>query len=295
MTLRACRRALQAACAATALLAGAPVLAEVSALDDSGRRISLPSPATRIVSLAPHLTELLFAAGAGAKVVGVSEHSDYPPAAAGLPSVGSSQRIDIERVLALRPDLVVGWQSGNNAAQLERFRKLGLPVFTSEPRQLEAVAATLERLGTLADTVQGRAAAASFRLDLQRLRERYAQRRPVSVFYQIWPSPLMTLNDAHIVSEAIRLCGGVNVFGGLRPLAPTVSREAVISADPELIIASDEPAQALDGWQSFGQMRAVRDRRLVRVDGSLMNRAGPRMLEATRILCAQIDEVRQPR
>ncbi len=295
MNRRAWPRALKAACAAVLLLSGGPASAEVSAADDTGQRIRLPAPATRIVSLAPHLTELLFAAGAGSAVVGVSEYSDYPPGATRLPSVGNSQRIDIERVLALRPDLVVGWQSGNSSAQLARLRRLGIPVFISEPRRMEAIATSLERLGALAGTADGSAAAARFRRGLQQLRERYGQQRAVSVFYQVWPTPLMTLNDEHIVSEAIRLCGGVNVFAGLRPLVPTVSREAVISTDPELIVASNEPAGALEGWQAFGGMRAVRNRRMVVVDGSLMNRAGPRMLEATRFLCEQIATVRQPR
>ncbi len=276
-----------------ALLPATAAGATVSATDDSGRVVTLAAPAARIISLAPHATELLFAAGAGARVVGVSAYSNFPAEASRLPSVGDAMRADMERIIALKPDLIVGWKSGNNPAQLERLRALGLPVFDSEPRQFDDIASSLERLGALAGTVEGRAAAARFRADLRALRERYSARKPVRVFYQIWPSPLMTLNDAHIVSEAIRLCGGVNLFGKLAPLVPTVSREAVLKADPEAIFVSDEDAQAFGRWRGYGNLTAVRNNSLFRIDGGVMNRAGPRMLGATALLCEQIDAARR--
>lgn len=286
----ACAVLLAAALPAIPRLAAA---AKVSAVDDSGQRIALAAPAKRIVSLAPHATELLFAAGAGAQVVGVSAYSNYPPQASRLPSVGDAMRVDLERIVALKPDLIVGWKSGNNAAQLARLRALGLSVFDSEPRRLDDIASSLERLGTLAGSDAGRVAAEKFSAELRALRARYAARTPVTVFYQIWPSPLMTLNDAHIVSEAIRLCGGVNLFGALAPLVPTVSREAVVKADPQAIFVSDEDTHAFDRWRAFGQLAAVRHGHLFRVDGSVMNRAGPRMAGATARLCEQIDSARQ--
>lgn len=276
-----------------ALLPATAAGATVSATDDSGRVVTLAAPAARIISLAPHATELLFAAGAGARVVGVSAYSNFPAEASRLPSVGDAMRADMERIIALKPDLIVGWKSGNNPAQLERLRALGLPVFDSEPRQFDDIASSLERLGALAGTVEGRAAAARFRADLRALRERYSARKPVRVFYQIWPSPLMTLNDAHIVSEAIRLCGGVNLFGKLAPLVPTVSREAVLKADPEAIFVSDEDAQAFGRWRGYGNLTAMRNDSLFRIDGGVMNRAGPRMLGATALLCEQIDAARR--
>ncbi len=285
-------RLLRAAVVA-ALLPATAAGAAVSATDDSGRVVTLAAPAARIASLAPHATELLFAAGAGARVVGVSAYSNFPPEASRLPSVGDAMRADMERVIALKPDLIVGWKSGNNPAQLERLRALGLPVFDSEPRKFDDIASSLERLGALAGTDAGRTAAARFRAELHALRERYAARPPVRVFYQIWPSPLMTLNDTHIVSEAIRLCGGVNLFGQLGPLVPTVSREAVLKADPEAIFVSDEDAQAFGRWRGYGNLAAVRNDSLFRVDGSVMNRAGPRMLGATARLCEQIDAARR--
>lgn len=285
--------ALLPSAVATAAVSAA-VSTAVSTTDDSGHRISLSAPAKRIISLAPHATELLFAAGAGERVIGVSAYSDYPPEAAKLPSVGDSLRVDLERIVALKPDLVVGWKSGNHPAQLARLRALGIAVFESEPRHFEDIASSLERLGTLAGSDVGHRAAASFRSQLNAVRERYSTRAPVTVFYQIWPSPLMTLNDAHIVSEAIRLCGGVNLFGKLKPLVPTVSREAVLNADPQVIITSNEDAHVFDRWRTFTQLSAVRRNRLFSVNSSVMNRAGPRMLDATARLCEQIDSARQP-
>jgi len=267
--------------------------ATVSVVDDSGNTVTLTAPAQRIVSLAPHATELLFAAGAGNQMVGVSEYSDFPAAAKQLPSVGGSGQLDIERIASLKPDLIVAWSSGNNRRQLARLRKLGLTVFESEPRNFEAIADSLERLGALVGRDEGRLHAQQFRQQVQTLEQHYAGRSPVTVFYQIWSAPLMTLNDAHIVSQAIRLCGGVNVFGQLKPLVPTISREAVLTANPDVIIVSDEKGNGLERWRSFKRMQAVASGNLMTIDGGIMNRAGPRVIEATRTLCEQIDDARK--
>lgn len=269
-----------------------PAMAAVTVTDDGGHVLSLPRPAERIVSLSPHATELLFAAGAGGKLAGVSEFSDYPPQARDIPSIGSSMQLDIERIVALKPDLIIAWQSGNNARQVARLRKLGYPVFDSEPRRLDDIARTLEAFGTLAGTSQGVTAARAFRERQQSLRQRYAGKAPVRVFYQIWPSPLMTLNDQHIVSDALALCGAVNVFGKLPQLAPGISRESVVAAMPEAIFASDERNESWDRWRALPQLPAVRLDNLYRIDGAVMNRAGPRMLDATETLCRHIDEAR---
>ncbi len=267
-------------------------LAAITVTDDGGHVLSLPRPAERIVSLSPHATELMFAAGAGNRLVGVSEFSDYPPQASKLTSIGSSMQLDIERIIALKPDLIIAWQSGNNARQVDRLRKLGYRVFDSEPRRLDDIARTLEIFGSLTGSPQGMAAARDFRERQQTLRKRYASKSPVRVFYQIWPAPLMTLNDHHIVSDALRLCGAVNVFGNLPQLAPSISRESVVAAKPEVIFASDERNESWDRWRALPQLPAVRLGNLYRIDGAVMNRAGPRMLEATEILCRHIDEAR---
>ena len=199
-----------------------PAPAAVSAPDDAGHIVTLSAPARRIVSLAPHATELLYAVGAGASLVGVIEYSDYPPEARRIASVGSAAAFDIERIIALKPDLVVTWSSGNPAAKIVKLRSLGITVFESEPRDFENIASLLERLARLAGTDPiGQAAAKAFRTRLKTIAATYRHRPPVRVFYQIWNTPLMTLNDTHMVSAALRLCGGKNVFGKLPQLAPS--------------------------------------------------------------------------
>lgn len=266
--------------------------AEVSVIDDSGRRVTLLAPASRIVSLAPHATELLFAAGAGNKVIGVSSGGDYPSEASQLPATGNSSRLDIERITLLKPDLIIAWTSGNNPRQIAQLRQQGYAVFESEPRHFEDIATTLERLGTLTGSTQGSNAAAEFRRSLVSLGDRYQRRTPITVFYQIWPSPLMTLNGQHLVSQALNVCGARNVFGGLPQLAPTVSREAVVSANPDAILISDESG-GTQRWANLSSLKAVRHQHLFKVNGKLLNRPTPRMLTAMSDLCEQIDTVRR--
>lgn len=278
------------------LFASCVTCAAVSVTDDGGTIITLKAPATRIVSVAPHTTELLFAAGAGAAVVGVSAYSDFPAQTKRLPSVGNSARLDLERIIDLRPDLVVAWKSGNSARQIARLRQLGIPVFESEPRDFVAIATNIERLSTLAGTnAQGKTAATAFRQQLAALRQHYASRPTVRVFYQIWPSPLMTLNHAHLVSQALSLCGAENIFSALPQLVPTVGIEAVIAADPEAIFISDERTGSSNIWQRFTQLQAVQKKNIFNVNGTLMNRAGPRLLAGTAQLCEQLELARQRR
>lgn len=276
------------------MLFSASALAAVVTTDDADRTVTLPGPARRIVSLAPHATEILFAAGAGRYIVGVTQYSDYPPQARRIPSVGSGIALDLERILMQKPDLVIGWESGNAAPQLARLEALGIPVFRSEPRDFAAIASSLERLAHLAGTdAEGRAAAESFRAHLRRLQSTYQQRRTVSVFYQIWRAPLMTLNDKHPVSLALRICGGTNVFGALPQLAPTVNIEAVLKADPEAIIASSGAREdPFIEWRRFPDLKAVARGNLMTIDGELMNRSGPRILDGVEALCKTLDAVR---
>jgi iron complex transport system substrate-binding protein len=266
--------------------------ADIAVIDDSGHRIVLSAPAKRIVSLAPHVTELLFAAGASKKVVGVSSASDFPAEALRLPSMGNSSRIDMERIALLKPDLIVAWTSGNHPRQIAQLRKQGYVVFESEPKNFEAIASTLEKLGKLTDSTQGADAAARFRDSIASLRHQYQGRDTVNVFYQIWPTPLMTLNGQHLASQALSLCGATNIFGRLPQLAPTVSRESVLEANPDAILVSDESGSGLSDWRKISSLKAVRQQQVFKVDGNLLNRAGPRMPEAIASLCKQIDSVR---
>lgn len=270
--------------------------APLTVTDDRGHRVTLAQPAQRIVSLAPHATEMLFAAGLGARVVGAVSYSDYPEEAKAIPRVGGYTNVDMERVAALAPDLVVAWHEGNRPAQLDMLRRLGLTLYLSDPHDLDSIAATIERLGQLGATEQQAGIAAdSFRRTLDALRARYAQQTPITVFYQIWNRPLMTVNDEHLIGKVIRLCGGRNVFGTLGSGTPTVSEEAVLQAAPAMIVASGMGVarpEWLDDWRRWQQLPAVRDGNLYFIPPDILQRHGPRILEGATQLCAQMEQAR---
>lgn len=281
--------ALLAACPAT-------VVAAVAAEDATGASIALASPARRIVSLAPHATELLFAAGAGERVVGVLDPANWPPEAAAVPRVGTAAGLDLERIAALKPDLVVVWPY-LAPAQVERLRALGMAVFVSDPHTPAAIAVELERLGTLAGTQASAArAAAAFSARLSALASRARGAATVSVFYEIWHQPLYTVGGRHLITAAIRLCGGENVFGALAALAPSVGIEDVLAARPEAIIAGTDDAvrpEWLDEWKRWSELPAVARDNLFAVDANLLHRAGPRFAAGAEQLCAALDRARE--
>lgn len=289
------KTSLMAALAAATLQAHA----SVTVRDDDGNAVTLAQPATRIVAMAPHVTELLFAAGGGAKIVGAVSYSDFPEAAKRIPQIGSNRQIDMERVLALKPDLIVVWMHGSSERQVEELRALGIPMFHSEPRSLDDIPASVQKLGKLMGTeTVAEPAAASLRKELSSLRTRYANRPPVRMFYQVWDKPLYTLNGAHIVSDAMRVCGGVNIFAALKVTAPVVNVEAVLQEDPEAIFSTGERSVDDGGvniWKPYTNMTAVKRGNLFRLDGNLLNRAGPRMVAGTAALCASIELARQHR
>ncbi len=273
-----------------------PALAQLCVQDDASQQVCLKQPARRIIALSPGATELLFAAGAGEQLAAAVSFSDYPPAAQKLPRVGSYQRLDLEAIVALKPDLIVAWRSGNPMGDVARLQDMGFPVYISEPRQFEDVSATLERFGVLAGTeLVAQGAANGFRAGIAALRERYADAAPVTVFYQVWDDPLMTVNDSHLISEAIRICGGVNVFGGLGALAPRISREAVLEKNPQAIVAGgmgeDNPVW-LTPWKAFPSLLAVQKGNLFFVAPSTLQRPTPQMLAGTRTLCRHLDSAR---
>lgn len=278
------------------LLFVASARAQVSVQDDYRHEVKLEKPASRIVSLAPHLTELLYDAGAGERVVGAVEFSDFPAQARALPRVGSDARIDLEAVLALRPDLIVAWPNAGSLKAVDRLAELGVPVFRSEPRELDDIARTLERLGRLAGTArQGDAAAAAFRARAQALQQRYAARRKVRVFYQIWDRPLLTVNGAHVISKVIGMCGGENVFAGAPLLVPEVDREAVLRANPDAIVASgsnDAQPEWLEMWRRMPGLAAAEHGHLYAIPADLIQRQTPRILDGAERLCSFLERVR---
>ena len=277
-------------------LAACAARAEVRVADDLGKDVVLAAPARRVVSLGPHLTELVYAAGGGDAMVGAIRYSDFPPAAQALPVIGDAHAIDFERIVQLRPDLVLVWSSGLNERHKARLRSLGLVVYESEIRHAQGIADTLRRLGTLLGRNDiAEAAARRFEARWQGLIDRYRGRPPVRVFWQLWHEPLMTVNREHLISEAMRACGGVNVFADLPLLTPTVSWEAAVATDPQLIATSgreEDKARDFAPWRRFAGVSAVRRDRFASIDGDLMGRMGPRFVDGAQRLCRAIDAAR---
>jgi len=278
-------------------LAAASAAAPVTVVDDAGNAVTVNKPALRIISMAPHVTELLFAAGGGERIVGAVDYSDYPEAVKRIPRIGSNRQIDIERVMALKPDLIVAWMHGSSERQIEMVRQLGIPVFHSDPQTLEGIPEAITRLAQLMGTEEKAGPeAAALRRQLAALRTRYAGRPTVRAFYQVWDKPLYTLNGRHIVTDALRLCGGANIFDKLPVTAPVVTVESVLQADPEAIFGSAEKDYGgINMWRQYPTLTAVRNANLFTVDGNLLNRAGPRMIAGAAAMCEKLDLARQHR
>lgn len=269
------------------------------AVDDRDREVCLHNAAQRIATLSPGATELTYAAGAGDQVVAVVSYSDYPPETKQVASVGSHTRIDLEKLVGLAPDLVIGWMTGNPAEQLETLEALGMPVFYIEPRDMNGVASAIERLARLAGTeAAGQAVADNFRTTMNALEERYQDREPVPTFYQVWDEPLMSVNSEHLIGQVIEICGGDNVFGDQARLVPRIDDEAVLAANPEAIVAGgmgEENRHWLTHWEQYTNLTAVAQGNLFFVPPSLIQRPTPRLMEGTRVLCEKLDAARQKR
>jgi iron complex transport system substrate-binding protein len=280
-----------AAALAVTLAVAQPVIAAqpaVAVVDDSGQRVALPHTATRIVTLAPSATELVFAAGAGDTVVGVIKGSDYPPAATRLPIVGDVTSLELERIVALAPDLIVTWP-WTTPSQVAWLRGHGVAVFEANPSHIAGIADDIERIGVLAGTrTVAERAATRYRSKLAALERAAPAGRPLAVFYQVSSSPIFTLGGSQLVSEAIARCGGRNVFASLPVPAVQVGIEAVLAANPQAIVAGTDGAVRpvwLDDWRRWPELAAVRDGNLFVVDANLLHRPGPRFVEGMAQLC----------
>jgi len=271
--------------------------AAITVTDDDGKAVTLQKPAQRVVALAPHVTELLFAAGGAEKIVGAVSYSDYPEAAKQVPRVGDNRQVDMERLLAMKPDLLVVWRHGTSERQIDQLRQLGIPIFHSEPKKLDQIADNLEKMGKLLGTEPAaNATAKELRQKLASLRAQYAARPPVRTFYQVWDKPLYTLNGEHIVSDALKACGGQNIFADQKVTAPVVSVEAVLEADPEAVFGTAEKDYGgVNLWRPYKTFKATRQDNLFTIDGNLLNRAGPRMIAGTAVLCEKLEEARKHR
>jgi len=294
MTLLALRTA--ALCGVAAIAATAH--AAVSVTDDRGHSIRLPHLPQRIVSLAPGATEMLFAAGAGDRVVAPVEYSDDPPQARLVPRIGDAAAIDTERLVALHADIVVVWPKGGNPAQIAAVERLGLPVYREQVDAFSEFPASLRRLGALAGTAAAaEASARALEQELATLTQRYAHAAPVTVLLQIWDRPIYTVGGTQLMSDSLRLCGARNVFGDLKEAAPVVDIEAVIARDPDMIVAAAPPGAAaawLSEWKPFAILRAVRGERLIPFEDQRLTGLGPSALTATAALCQLIESKRAP-
>ncbi len=273
-------------------------------MPDANAAIAAGSPAStpaaapvRIVSLSPHITELFFAVGAGDKLVGVDAWSNYPAAASRIERVGDVFAIDIERLLALKPDLVVYWKSGTPMRQQEQLAKLGLNLLGTEQRHLADIEGALLQFGQIGGHPGlGREAAAQFRAGRLALQAQYARRPRLRVFYQVWDRPLYTLTGEHVVNEVLELCGGANVFAGLSRLAPVVDLEAVLARNPDVIIvgaAGAEGRRQVRAWDRFANLNAVRSGHVYAIEPDLLNRMSPRILKGVETLCRTLDQARR--
>lgn len=271
------RRVVMLACV---LLAAAAATATASA-----------SP-RRVVTIAPHLTELVYAAGAGDRIVGTIDTSDYPEAARRIPRIGDVSRLDAERLLALRPDLVLAWSDGSPAEQLALLNRLGLATLPMRQNVLDDVPASIEQLGRVFGTeAVANENAARFRAEIAALRAKYSNARRLRVFYQVWDGPLFTLGGSQVVSEMLGICGATNVFGEQRQSAFAVDVESVYARDPDAIVLAGSQAENVD-WRRRWSTRPALRSAFVAVDPDLVNRMGPRIAAGTATLCARLDAVR---
>ncbi|BCN93193.1 cobalamin-binding protein [Thiomicrorhabdus immobilis] len=251
----------------------------------------------RVISLAPHITEMLFSAGAGDKVVGVVSYSDYPAAALKIENVGSYHALNIEKIIQLNPDLIIAWRSGNRIKDIEKLEQLGFKVIYSEPYKLADIPKEIRFFGeqlqsqTIADSVAKR-----LEIQLERLALTYQSKPKVSAFYQIWNAPIMTINGSQFISQALNICGATNVFEDLPILAAEVNIESVIAKDPDTILLGGLKAvqQAwLKDWQKWSNLKAVKNKHIYLLNADTFQRSTERLIESIEGLCQTIDKVRK--
>jgi iron complex transport system substrate-binding protein len=257
--------------------------------DDTGHAVTLPSTPTRIISLAPGATEMLFAAGAGEHVIATVQYSDEPAAAKQVPRIGDVVAVDMERLVALRPEVAVVWPGGGNLAQIEEIGRLGIPLYRQQVNVLGDLPGSLRRLGALAGTSAiAEQAAHNIEARLANLSQAYGGGRHPSVLLQVWNHPIYTVGGTHLMSDALRLCGARNVFGDLRDLGPAVDVEAVVARNPDIIVAAAPPGggpEWLADWRRFTTLRAVRTGNLITFEDQRLTRLGPSVVSATEALC----------
>jgi len=270
-------------------------IAAINLLQANGETLTLSTPAERIITLAPNLAELVFAAGAGGHLQAVVEYSNFPEQVAKIPRVGDAFRIDLERIIELKPDLVIAWKSGNPQTALQKLQQLGITVWQIEITRPEEIADTVDQISRAAGTqIVGGAKAAQLRSRLADLQQINAGKTPVDYFYQVAYQPLYTINGQHIISRSLATCAAHNVFSELPILAPRISRESVIIANPQVMIAPENPGEssALLAWQDWPRLQAVQNGAMLYLPADEISQATPRLLDSIDLACKLLDEVR---
>ena len=271
-------------------------LAGPSVVDSMGREVALEKPAESIIGLAPHIVENLYSAGAGGKLIGVVSYSDYPDEASAITKVGSAYAWSLESVVAMEPDLVVLWGSGNGSDALSQLERLGIKVYVSEPRALADIAGSIRDFGILAGTeASAELSANRFESLIEELGSLHQNDNALRVFYQIWNKPLQTINGEHMISQVIKLCGGNNVFESEPQLAPRISLESVLDINPDVIVASGmgrSRPEWLDDWKRYGSLQAVQHNALLHIHPDLIQRPTVRIAEGATDLCNKLAGVR---
>lgn len=270
--------------------------AEVNIFDDLGNQIFLKNPANRIIVLGPSLVETFFSIGAGSKIIGVDEGSDYPNAAIKIKKVASYNSINFEEIVSLSPDLIVVWSSGFSFSKLKKIRDLGIPVYLSQPKKLDDIEKLILSIGYLTDNVERAIDVASnFANKLRFFKKKYKNKKNISVFYQVWDDPLQTLNGDHIISDVISLCGGKNIFHSIHEIAPKVTIESVILNDPNVILIGSKDKRKsvwFDNWSNWPIINAVRNEQVFIISPDLVVRESPRIIHGIEKVCDILEEAR---
>jgi len=272
-------------------------VADITLPQANGETLSLAAPAKRIITLAPNLAELVFAAGAGEHLKAVVEYSNFPAQAGQIPRVGDAFRVDLERIIEFEPDLVIAWRSGNPQTALQKLQQLGITVWQVETTRPEEIAVIVENISVAAGTQdRGLPVARHLHDRLEQLKQDNAGKATVDYFYQISARPLYTISGEHIISRSLEICGGHNVFSDLPALAPQISREAVVLADPQAMIAPqvDGAPPELTVWQDWPYLQAVQNKTMLYLPADEINQATPRLLDSIDLACKLLDDVRKP-
>ena len=295
MTLKAQKQILHLLISILLLIATAKLSAEIHVIDDNQQTVKLTHTAQRIISLAPSITEMLFAAGAGKQVVGVVSYSDFPEQAKKIPSIGSYDSVDLEKIISLNPDLIIAWKSGNQQKQINKLKLLGYSVFISEPKHFEDVANNIIKYGILSGHPhQSQQQGQLFLKGINKLKQQYQHKPSVSVFIQIWNKPVMTVGTKHLISQVIQLCGGKNIFDS-SDITITPDIESIILRKPELILSTgmvNVAEQWLERWTGMNIIPAVKNNHLYSTIPDLLVRHSPRLLQGAKDVCRLLDKAR---